>query len=529
MHKLKMLGKLLRTIKHLKVQQIIYQIRYKFKKPGALNGFASKKVVKEKPLVFSPLPRVSPVLDLNASEARFCFLNLTVEFDPSKVDWNYSKNGKLWNYNLQYVDFLRQNDFSAEQRSVLLKDLYQALWDGVLPLEPYPASLRIMNGIRFLSDNPGQKGIAEHIYAEITYLSQFLEFHILGNHLLENAFALLMGGAYFSEPSWTQKAEKILRSQLTEQTLQDGAHFELSPMYHQIILFRVLEALDYLPASERFSLFLREIASRMCTWLATISFRNGQIPHFNDSSDGIAFTTSELLAFAIDLKVEWKPLKQLGNSGYRKFQHQKMELIADVHGISPTYQPGHAHADTFSFCLHYDEKAVIVDTGISTYNICERRDIERSTAAHNTVVVGAQNSSEVWSGFRVGRRAKVEISAEDNNSITAAHSGFSTAGVRHQRRFEQKGQSLFIEDKIVGPGVHSDLIAYFHFDQGTAIDLKGNSVLINDELLISFSANKGIQLENYFLCKGYNECVEATVLKVLLGSEGLRTEFRSKA
>lgn len=73
---------------------------------------------------------------------------------------------------------------------------------------------------------------------------------------------------------------------------------------------------------------------------------------------------------------------------------EKMELLADVGSIGPDYQPGHAHADTFNFVLYLNERPIIVDTGTSTYEVNEIRFYERSTAAHNTVVVAGKNSSE---------------------------------------------------------------------------------------------------------------------------------------
>ena len=39
------------------------------------------------------------------------------------------------------------------------------------------------------------------------------------------------------------KAKNIIEEELEEQILTDGAHFELSPMYHQIILDRVLDCI----------------------------------------------------------------------------------------------------------------------------------------------------------------------------------------------------------------------------------------------------------------------------------------------
>ena len=48
---------------------------------------------------------------------------------------------------------------------------------------------------------------------------------------------------------------------------------------------------------------------------------------------------------------------------------------------------------------------VLVKSGTSEYGIGAERLRQRGTAAHNTLVIEGQDSSEVWSGFRVARRA----------------------------------------------------------------------------------------------------------------------------
>src|SRR5690606_24128596 len=266
-------------------------------------------------------------------------------------------------------------------------------------------------------------------------------------HLLENGFALLMGGHYFQDSQWIAVASKLLQSELDEQILEDGAHFELSPMYHQIILFRVLEAVDYIPKEDAMQAFLQGVASKMLAWLGTMTFRSGHIPHFNDSTDGIAFTTAQLVKFASDLGLRSPAAGPLTKSGYRKLQNKKIELVADVHGISPSYQPGHAHADSLSFVMEVGGKPCVVDMGISTYQISTRRDYERSTRAHNTVTVNNQDTAEVWSGFRVGRRPSVKL-LKANDVEIQAQLGYSV--FVHKRAFNLTEEALSIKDEVNG-------------------------------------------------------------------------------
>ena len=177
---------------------------------------------------------------------------------------------------------------------------------------------------------------------------------MLGNHLLENGFALLFGAYYFKDEILYKQAVKILKTELIEQRLKDGGHFELSPMYHQTMLFRVLDCIQLIKLNlwknDDLLLFLESIASRMISWLKEVTFDNGDIPMVNDSSFGIAPSTEELLYYGERLRIQPKDTK-LSDSGYRMFKNQKFELFVDVGIVGASYQPAHAHSDTFNFIL----------------------------------------------------------------------------------------------------------------------------------------------------------------------------------
>ena len=79
-------------------------------------------------------------------------------------------------------------------------------------------------------------------------LAEQLEFHLLANHLLANLKALVFAGAFFqgtggSDDGWPG-ADSCCGGRLTEQILADGGHFELSPMYHSLILEDLMDLLN---------------------------------------------------------------------------------------------------------------------------------------------------------------------------------------------------------------------------------------------------------------------------------------------
>ena len=119
----------------------------------------------------------------------------------------------------------------------------------------------------------------------------------------------------------------------------------------------------------------------------------------------------------------------LKDSGYVRLQAENAVLIADIGPIGPDYLPGHSHADTLSFELSVFGSRIFVNSGTSEYGVSPERHRQRGTLAHNTVCVLNHNSSEIWSGFRVGARAKIIYkSVQDDGAVMHAsgeHDGYA--------------------------------------------------------------------------------------------------------
>ena len=104
------------------------------------------------------------------------------------------------------------------------------------------------------------------------------------------------------------------------------------------------------------------------------------------------------------------------------------------------------------------------------------RQRQRGTAAHNTVVVDGQDSSEVWSAFRVARRARVHgVEAERQGAslrLTAWHDGYLRlpGRVRHRRAWQLSAQALVVEDVL--EGAYHEAEAQFLFAPGATSTLR---------------------------------------------------------
>jgi uncharacterized heparinase superfamily protein len=302
-----------------------------------------------------------------------------------------------------------------------------------------------------------------------------LEYHILGNHLFANAKALLHAGLYFDGAEaerWRARAMRILERELHEQVLPDGGHFELSTMYQAAVLEDLLDLINLLHAYGRPTppSWLAAI-TRMRHWLQVMSHPDGKIAFFNDAAFDMAAAFSELEAYAIRLglpatPVESAPVVALEPSGYVRIRAGLLYLVCDCAAVGADHLPGHAHADTLSFEMSLAGRRVFVNSGTSQYGSGAERERERGTAAHNTVVVDGENSSEVWAGFRVARRARITRRTVTSTPLVTivegSHDGYLRLRGRneHRRRWTVDDRSLRIEDEISGD--FRSAAAYFH-------------------------------------------------------------------
>jgi hypothetical protein len=523
------------TILYLKPIQIQYQIWYRIQKiwrkiPYFKYTFSAQKEGNElnfSPWINKPVSLIISQNEPSKTTLTFNFLHQEKSFSKDKVDWDFSGYGKLWTYNLCYFDFLLQPGMNSQTGLFLLESfrLNKELLTNAF--EPYPISIRGINWIKFLSQSildhdpeyaNKKPTIDSFLYSQYRLLENSPEYQLLANHLLENGFSLLYGAYYFQDEKLFRKAKTIIETELAEQILEDGAHFELSPMYHQIILDRLLDCINLLENNKRFTgegdllELMQEKATQMISWLRSITFANGKIPLLNDSAPDIAPTSEKLFEYAASLNLEDQPVNlKLSSSGYRKYNDVNYECIIDVGQIGPSYQPGHAHADTFNFVVNINNEAFIVDNGISTYNAGVTRLKERGTATHNTVTILDKNSSEIWSSFRVARRARVKILNEDDNTVIAHHNGYRKLGTIHQREWNFTDTKIHITDSLQGKILEGKA----HFWLSPQIKpIQHDNSIVTEIATIYFENASTVNLIQTQIPNGYNRCSENYKIEV---------------
>jgi uncharacterized heparinase superfamily protein len=494
-----LIGKILRvyhTIKYLKFKQIIWKIYSFF--PRLI--FFDRRSPKIKDLNFKSVSKNG----ITKNYTEFTFLNET--HHVAENGWDNKSLSKLWRYNLHYFDFLLQKSEDAEiiekQKNIITNWISENPFGKGTGWEQYPTSLRIINWIKWHTQTKALTDSAIlSLWNQIRWLATRPEFHLLGNHLFVNAKALLFGCSFFGldEKSIIYKrALKIINKELEEQFLKDGAHFELSPMYHSLAMEDLLDLYQLAPTLPN-SFPKKKIHEKYksgMNWLSYMKYDNQEFAHFNDCANGIALKYNDLKEYAEKIGIEYdlepKPeFMHFYESGFAVVQNSEVHLIADIGKVGPDYLPGHAHADTLSFELAIQGQRLIVNSGTSEYGLSNERLRQRSTSAHSTLEVDHANSSEVWSGFRVARRAsvrKVEKKLDcDSVEFSAEHDGYKrlTNQPIHKRYWHVYKGQIEVTDEVSGNGNKIYLRYYIHPDVEV--------IQYKDELFLKCSS--GLQVE----------------------------------
>ncbi len=513
------------TVRYLKPRQIWYLIWRPLAIACSRKRRASPKdiaaALRRGSLLLSEL-EVNP--SFNPRQRSFLFLNIEQVFKEG-IEWDFRKHGLHWAYHLNYFEWLYDDSLTLAERLKTMQAFTTAPSRKV-GSDAYPASLRAMSWIRFmLRYGIVDEGLLQQLFSDADWLCRFPEYQLDGNHLFENALAIVACGTFFQNEQFFRKGAVLLEECLCTQILADGAHVEGSIMYHSLLLWHCLQCLEllrHLPFGQ--STIEHQLATkieRMLGWLEAMSFSDGTWPMFHDATEGVAPSLSHIKSYASKLGLKALQLRPK-ESGYRMLRVGDWELAINTAIIQPAYQPGHAHADIASFCLHYQGRPVLVDTGVTVYEPGSRRREERETAAHNTVTIGGQDSSEMWRSFRVGRRAKLLTQREAGAMLELCYTPAILKNCQHKRRFLLSEDGLRIEDELSGK-IPAESCARLHFHPRLKLQKISADKLLTDGMQIHGSGQ--FEMTQFRVSKGFN-LVETAPCAAILFTNSLFIEIK---
>ena len=461
------------------------------------------------------LPRAPSLI----ADDRIALFDRTRRLDAA-ASWNDPADARLWRYHLHYMDGLR-----AAATSDAIKRAHIARWLAENPpargdgWDPYPISRRTVNWtVWAMAGGDAPPGLAASVTLQRAVLARRLERHLGANHLLANLKALA-----FMALAWREgdgcAAVAAFSDEASAQLLADGGHIERSPSYHALVLEDVLDVLN-LARRAGVREQLAGLAARALGWLVAMTRPDGAWPLFNDAASGVAPTTAALLTYAAELGIAPAAVP-LGASGYYRYDRPGWSAWIDAGPIGPDWNPGHGHADVFAFELFARGRAMIVDTGVSTYARGRTRDYERSTAAHNTVELAGRSQAELWGAFRVGRRPRVYDLEVNPTGLSAWHDGYRHLGTAHARAFAFAPDRLTIEDDLRRRYARADAVARLHFAPGVAVTLDRGAASAGG-LQVRFIGADEVRLVPCEIADGFNRRAPALKLEARF-AERLRT------
>lgn len=527
------------TIRYLKPSQILWRLLADLKKAAGM-----RHLPEPPPNLHSKL---NPHVTFNHNdpwnsveqikEGRVCLLNHSEQLGWP-LNWNTAGLPLLWQFNLHYFNYLYL--LNREDQVEICTD-----WIRKNPVgkevgwHPYPTSLRIVNWCKVGLDTPE---LLNSLYQQASYLSRNVESYHPGNHLLENAKALIFAGCYLENqgeaPRWLQKGLQIYRQQTPLQVLSDGGYFERSPMYHALMLEDYLDIINILPqAHPDLPLFI-EPAKRMSDFIFSVNHPDGNIALFNDATREIALPTRKLLQYSQEL-LNYRAEKKdrFNDSGYYIHESPDVYLIIDGGAIGPDFLPAHAHADIFSFELSLKQLPIIVDSGVFEYPAGQMRSYVRSTRAHNTVCIDRVDQAQCWGSFRVARRFAPYNVAFYRNGKKSKFEGYFDGyarlvgdGIVHKRVItcDDREREIIIQDEVKGRGKHL-VESLLHLHPEVSVEQKDGRVLLRrDEVkcLIDIGG-QNISLEDGWYCPEFGLKIKNKVL-VVGGKQSLPTRFSCK-
>jgi hypothetical protein len=354
---------------------------------------------------------------------------------------------------------------------------------------PFPASVRARR--LAVAVATGQLRSSVEIARAARAIVPQLEFHLLGNHLVENGLGLVAAGAVtagLEADVWFALGSAVLEYALPRQFLSDGGHSERSASYHLWLVSGLLEciALTLAGGREVRPRWLETAAAGM-GWARAVRAPDGTFPLFNDATLDASPTIDAVLGLGAALGISASTPGRLDETGWIVASEEPQTmLVFDVGPDGDRWQPGHVHADALAFELWIDGARAVVDFGVSSYVDDEARRRTRSTLSHNTVELAGADSSEVWSSFRTGRRARARLRTDartgSTRTMVASHDGYRAlpGSPVPVRTLTLRPGHLDVHDVVEGAATAGT--SRLRVAAGTRLTVSGANVSVRDDV-----------------------------------------------
>jgi hypothetical protein len=482
---------------------------------------------------------------------------------PLPVPWNESPSGILeWSHFLHRHHFLREvlRSFLETESNKYIQFLDDVIRDWIVH-NPVPVesnggagpSWETLSAAWRLREWLWIKGIAWScsVFKDETktiMLRSFWEHcrHLMdhrghpNNWIIVESAALALAGMCLSEfeeaGQWFEEGVKRLEDEFYRQFMEDGVHFELSPLYHAICLHALLDvkrvaSVKRMPIPAIFDSPLEKAAG----YLACLCRPDFTWPSLNDSGGimgdycailelaGKLFYRSDFIWIGTKGKkgvppaaaVSMYPDAGIGviRSGYDKDAHYLL-FRAGPAGMT------HMHEDVLSLDVAAYGKPCLVDPGITVYTPGLLTDYYRCAQAHNMILIDGEGPARSKLGFQERvRPAKDNLSqvfsetaSEESPAITLTGrcndycNARGTQFIVSRSVFFPACKYWVVRDSVEGWGTHTITVSWQFSPGAISIDPK------NSVVYLAHNKGRGLALVPPF----FNKTLSSTISNLSL-------------
>lgn len=423
----------------------------------------------------------------------------------------------------------------------------------------FNAALRLINWIKILArlsplgevDAQLYRVIAGSITEHLRYIRRNIEYHLPGNHVAVQFYALWLGTQLL--PEWSRFddfdhfARARLGAELDAEFLDSGLHFEQSYHYHlQVTLVSLYwkynlgtlgkatpantdgKIRDAAAVARRFVL-----GRNYCPMLGDNCFA-----FFHESID-------EDLANlrATDAILHGTPCNDAPRDHILDIRNQYLivekfdrKLIIDVGNIGLSCNPGHGHSDIFSVLYAIGEVPVLIDPGTKTYGSTPADLLLKRAVAHNTASMDGHDQATLWGFFRwahLPRRIRYVHSADGGGfDFSGTMEGHRRRGLfKHRRTIQLERGILTITDLVEAAGARQIILSFvLHPDIRTELSDRVRLSRLDGKPLCSLhvecASEHRITTEAFTVYPGYDLPEPSTRISIVFdypGGAGLRS------
>ena len=346
-------------------------------------------------------------------------------------------------------------------------------------------------------------------------------FSSANNHLIVEMYAVALAGIITGYSHWKDYALYMLTNELPKQNHEDGVNREMSLHYQSFVMEAYgLIGLIMMKNGMKMPAVWKRYLTAMSRFIADSTDDYGVTMEFGDNDEG------KILDLQGNLdNYHQYVLNLMGcilDEKYTDFEwHENLKWIIpdDLKGKKEKYIPGlicsrkaggytflrskdrrvligidhadlgfgsiaaHGHADALSFQMFVEGRPIFVDPGTYNYHFTpEERNIYRSTAAHNTVVIDELEQSKILGPFMWGKRTKASLTRISGNKDIVELEVMCVNGKRrHIRQYRLRDTVLEIADIIEGG---KQGIAFFHISPDSRINVNGTAIPSNTSICL---------------------------------------------